>query len=308
MNTNIYDKILNTLLASSLGSMISDHEIEEIALELEEDIDFLINDKIEQIKEDAVESSQVEIRKLKGEISKLESSTITQKEFYPDIKSLDDMMTMEWVKENWEHIVKMQKLNIEGKMLLGAFIEALKNLHSMDMMCKEGEKLLAETKKLLKNHKRIVLVGKGASGKDYARNLFAKKNFQCSISYTTRPPRETEKDGIDYFFVTEEKFKQMIENDEFYEYVAFNGWYYGTSKKQFYSDSIFIMTPSGISKIIPEDRENSIIIYFDISDDKRKERLSLRSDADKVNRRLAADAMDFQNFTDYDLRISNSDF
>ena len=50
MNTNIYDKILNTLLASSLGSMISDHEIEEIALELEEDIDFVLNNLLNNAK------------------------------------------------------------------------------------------------------------------------------------------------------------------------------------------------------------------------------------------------------------------
>lgn len=158
------------------------------------------------------------------------------------------------------------------------------------------------------DHKRIVLIGPGASGKDHARKKFIGRNFSCGISYTTRPPRVGETDGVDYYFVSEEKFQQMIDNDEFYEQVSFNNWHYGTSKEHFYKDNIFIMTPSGVSKIRPEDRVNTLVIFFDIPLSVRRERLMERSDTDKVDRRLAADEQDFANFTDYDLRITNSDF
>jgi len=51
-----------------------------------------------------------------------------------------------------------------------------------------------------------------------------------SISATTRPKRETESEGIEYFFLTEEEFKKKIENDEFIEWEKFYDYYYGTYK------------------------------------------------------------------------------
>lgn len=51
-----------------------------------------------------------------------------------------------------------------------------------------------------------------------------------SISATTRPKRETETEGIEYFFLTEEEFKKKIENDEFIEWEKFYDYYYGTYK------------------------------------------------------------------------------
>lgn len=155
---------------------------------------------------------------------------------------------------------------------------------------------------------RLILVGAAASGKDYMRKRFQDRQLKYAISFTTRPPRDGEEDGVDYYFLTNEQFQKMIDNDEFYEYVAFNGWFYGTSRKQFETNDIFIMTPYGISKLKPEDRAQSFIMYFDIPLDVRKERLSKRSDADKVDRRLLADAKDFENFVNYDMKISNPDF
>lgn len=51
-----------------------------------------------------------------------------------------------------------------------------------------------------------------------------------SISATTRPKRETEKNGIEYFFLSETEFKQKIENDDFIEWEKFYDYYYGTLK------------------------------------------------------------------------------
>ena len=51
-----------------------------------------------------------------------------------------------------------------------------------------------------------------------------------SISATTRPKRETEIDGVEYYFQTESDFKKKIENDEFIEWEKFYDYYYGTLK------------------------------------------------------------------------------
>lgn len=51
-----------------------------------------------------------------------------------------------------------------------------------------------------------------------------------SVSATTRKKRENEKDGEDYFFISEEEFRKKIENDEFVEWEKFYDYYYGTLK------------------------------------------------------------------------------
>lgn len=51
-----------------------------------------------------------------------------------------------------------------------------------------------------------------------------------SISATTRPKRESETDGKEYFFLSEKEFKKKIENDEFIEWEKFYDYYYGTMK------------------------------------------------------------------------------
>ena len=58
-------------------------------------------------------------------------------------------------------------------------------------------------------------------------------NLACSISCTSRPPRGTEQNGVEYFFLTPEEFRQRIENDEFLEYEeVYEGRFYGTLKAQ----------------------------------------------------------------------------
>lgn len=162
---------------------------------------------------------------------------------------------------------------------------------------------------LMKNHKRIILVGKSASGKDHLRKKFESRGFKYAVSYTTRPPREGEVDGKDYIFISDDESKVLIESGFFYEYVIFNGWVYGTSITQFHTDDLFIMTPAGISHIKPEDRLTSFIIYTDIDMSTRMERLANRNmPGDSMDRRIQADEMDFAEFNDYDLRITNEDF
>ncbi|RSK26974.1 guanylate kinase [Bacillus sp. HMF5848] len=77
----------------------------------------------------------------------------------------------------------------------------------------------------------IVLSGPSGVGKGTVRKaLFEQQdvNLHYSISVTTRPPREGEVDGIDYFFKTREQFEGMIANDKLLEYAQFVGNYYGT--------------------------------------------------------------------------------
>jgi guanylate kinase len=160
---------------------------------------------------------------------------------------------------------------------------------------------------LPEKYKRIILVGKGGSGKDHLRKMLMERGFRYCVSHTTRPPREEEIDGVDYHFI--EKIKDLQKyKDFFYEYVIFNNWLYGTSNEEFYKSNLFIMTPSGIGKIKPEDRKESFIVYINIADDILRDRLSKRRDADKAERRISTDREDFKNFSDFDCIIKNPSF
>ena len=69
--------------------------------------------------------------------------------------------------------------------------------------------------------------GKGTLMKELIKNY---DNYSLSISATTRQPRPGEVDGKDYFFVSKERFKEMIKNDELLEYAQYVDNYYGTPK------------------------------------------------------------------------------
>jgi guanylate kinase len=155
---------------------------------------------------------------------------------------------------------------------------------------------------------RIIIVGKAGSGKDFLKSKLVEAGYKREVSFTTRPPREGEENGVHYYFIHKDQFVGMIKRGDFYEQQEFNGWYYGTSVQQWRSSQVFIFTPSGVKDILEEDRKNCFIIFLDIPIEIRKERLELRSDADKVERRIAADEEDFKDFTDFDIRITNSDF
>lgn len=155
---------------------------------------------------------------------------------------------------------------------------------------------------------KIILVGKAGAGKDFLKQKFVEKGYCPSISTTTRPPRKGEIDGVDYDFVSEETFREMEFHGLFYETDWFNGWGYGTPLEAWRNGEIFIMTPAGVAAIPEADRERCLVIYLDIPKKVRYNRLSQRSDVDKVERRIAADEKDFAGFNDYDVRISNPDF
>ena len=155
---------------------------------------------------------------------------------------------------------------------------------------------------------KVIIVGKGGSGKDFLKSKFVSKGCVPCISVTTRPIREGEKDGVDYYFVSEEKFTRLIMNNEFFEYDRFNEWRYGTLKMSFINaGAVMIMTPRGVAQL-KEYRKDCLVIYLDIDRATRQTRLLERGDADSVDRRLAADKKDFENFFNFDIRITNPDF
>ena len=81
-------------------------------------------------------------------------------------------------------------------------------------------------------HRLFIISGPSGVGKGTLVKLLLKENehLALSISCTTRQPREGEKDGVDYFFLTKEEFLKRVEEDGFLEYDEHFGNYYGTPK------------------------------------------------------------------------------
>jgi guanylate kinase len=77
----------------------------------------------------------------------------------------------------------------------------------------------------------IVMSGPGGVGKSTITSALRNNpSIWISVSATTREPRDSERDGVDYFFLTDEKFDQMIKAGEFLEWAEFAGNRYGTPK------------------------------------------------------------------------------
>ncbi len=87
----------------------------------------------------------------------------------------------------------------------------------------------------MENHKKgrlFIISGPSGTGKGtVCRELLKEMDIELSISMTTRKARTEEKEGISYYFVSEEMFKRKIEEDDFLEYAEVYGNYYGTPKK-----------------------------------------------------------------------------
>lgn len=79
----------------------------------------------------------------------------------------------------------------------------------------------------------LVVSGPAGVGKGSIDGVLLERhrNMRLSVSATTRKPRPGEIDGVHYFFIDEDKFRSMIDNDEFIEYMhVFNLHYYGTPR------------------------------------------------------------------------------
>jgi len=153
---------------------------------------------------------------------------------------------------------------------------------------------------------KIIIVGPGGSGKDFLRKKMVERGFDYGVSFTSRPPREGEKEGIDYYYRDINFFESN--KDIFLELQEFNDWKYGNSKGEFSIKNLFILSPAGL-KILPKSfRADSFVIYLNPAEDTRVKRLKERNDVDDVERRLIADQKDFFEFSDYDIMITNEDF
>jgi len=137
----------------------------------------------------------------------------------------------------------------------------------------------------------LCIVGKSASGKDTLVNNLLKNcttAIQKAVSYTTRPRREGEVDGIDYHYVTVEQFQKMKDENKFIEETSYNvngeTWYYGFTKDTFTNYpgiTIAIINPRGLEALVKDEelREHMAVLYLVANEEIRKDRYYKRDSA-----------------------------
>ena len=138
------------------------------------------------------------------------------------------------------------------------------------------------------------------------------QSFKISVSHTTRSPRSNEVDGIDYHFVSREKFQELIENNEFYEYAKIFGNYYGTLKNNVddlisKNDLIFDIDWQGTKQLSRFSNLKLIKIYLITNKIELKKRLKRRDQNTKeeIYKRFKAFDEDIKHWKDYDYIIIN---
>jgi len=164
----------------------------------------------------------------------------------------------------------------------------------------------------------VILSSPSGAGKTTLVKLLSeKKDFVISISHTTRKPRSTEIDGKDYFFIDDDKFKDMINNKEFLEYAKVFNNYYGTTKEPVFrnldngNNVIFDIDWQGTKQIKSKNIKYKILTFFVLPPSKKilYERLSNRDMKDKL---IASERMkdfynDMKHWVDYDFVVINDD-
>ena len=150
-------------------------------------------------------------------------------------------------------------------------------------------------------YKIIALIGEAGSGKDTILKevlAAAPTTFNEIISCTTRPPREGEVDGVNYYFIDAEEFAYKILNYEMLEATSFNDWFYGTSYDTLRSDvpNIGVFNPDGI-RALQMHPDIELIVYRVICSDKTRLLRQLNREehpnVDEIIRRYTTDKNDF---------------
>lgn len=156
-------------------------------------------------------------------------------------------------------------------------------------------------------YKIIALIGEAGTGKDTIMQNILKKHpltFNEIISCTTRPMREGEVEGVNYYYLTPEEFAHKVLNAEMLEATSFNDWFYGTSYDALRSNclNIGVFNPDGIRAMQGMPGIDVVVFRISCSDKTRLLRQLNREEnpnVDEIIRRYKTDKEDF-----YDLEFS----
>jgi guanylate kinase len=138
-------------------------------------------------------------------------------------------------------------------------------------------------------------------------------NFKISVSHTTRKPRSNEIDGVDYHFVSLEKFKELIASNSFYEYAKIYENYYGTLKESVdktlkNNDVIFDIDWQGTKQLSNFKKLKLVKIYLITHNKNELKKRLLNRDQNtniEIKKRFDSFDEDVKHWNDYDYILIN---
>jgi guanylate kinase len=165
----------------------------------------------------------------------------------------------------------------------------------------------------------FIISAPSGSGKSTLVNELRRSvpNLRFSISYTTRPPRGSEHNGNEYFFISRPEFEEMLKRDEFLEHADVFGNYYGTAKRflrearETGNDLLLDIDVQGAKQIKDQLPEAVSIFVLPPSRKELEQRLRRRSHAegvdheDVIHRRLHTASKEIENYPNYDYILVN---
>ena len=161
--------------------------------------------------------------------------------------------------------------------------------------------------------KMLILVGKSCSGKTTIQKELVKLGLSPIVTYTTRTPRNEEKNGVSYHFVSEKEFFQLLREDFFAEtttYKVFGGdiWHYATAWDDIKENAVLIGNPKNVEVLRNFDSVHPFVVYLDTDENVIYERIMRRKDdIGEAQRRIIQDREDFSDIENFiDRRIENN--
>jgi len=164
--------------------------------------------------------------------------------------------------------------------------------------------------------KLFVISGASGVGKGTVLGLMMekRKDLFFSVSATTRPPRPNEVDGVHYYFITKEKFEDMIEKGEFLEYDAHAANYYGTPRaqaeeKQEKGHVLLDIEPKGAAQVRKAAPDATLIFIMPPSMEELERRLRGRGDTpeEQIVIRMERAVWEMEQRSWYDHVVVNDD-
>jgi guanylate kinase len=161
----------------------------------------------------------------------------------------------------------------------------------------------------------IIISAPSGAGKTTLCQALKKRlpDLNFSVSHTTRPPRNNEQDGVDYHYISKEKFLEMTDREEFLEWAKIHGNYYGTARKnvedtlQKGKDLVLELDVQGVEALRNLKYKGLYIFILPPSMEELEKRLTERGTEsdDQIKQRLEAGKKEIEKKHLYDFTVIN---